>query len=74
MFFNAFYVFSTGMLLTAVSFDLIRKEKQRKSILWFMTLIVPVPHAWHGVESHPHGRDDDEDERDERYSLRQRQR
>ena len=65
---------SIGMLLTAVSFGLIRKEKQRKSILWFMTLIVPVPHTWHGVEGHPHGRDDDKDERDERYSLRQRQR
>ena len=64
---------STGMLLAAVSFGLIRKEKQRKSILWFMALIVPVSHTWHGVERHSHCGDDDEDERDERYSLRQRQ-
>ena len=62
---------SIGMLLTAVSFGLIRKE--HKSIFLFITLIVPVPHAWHGVESHPHCGDDDEDERDERYSLRQTQ-
>ena len=47
--------------------------KTKKINFVIQTLIVPVPHTWHSVESHPHCRDDDEDERDERYSLRQRQ-